>query len=137
MTSDPRPESSLERRLAAGDFCITAEVVPPRSADAEAVTRQAHHLVGWVDAANVTDNPTSRVHMSAVAGAALVARAGVEPVLQMTVRDRNRMALSSDRSRPGRSARGTCSACPAIPTDRISAPCCSIPSIRRRKCRSA
>jgi methylenetetrahydrofolate reductase (NADPH) len=75
---------------------VTAEVVPPRSADPEPVLRQAGALVGAADAANVTDNPTSRVHMSAVAGVALVARAGVEPVLQMTCRDRNRMALSSD-----------------------------------------
>jgi methylenetetrahydrofolate reductase (NADPH) len=94
--SDASSASQLERALEDGRFAVTAEIVPPRSADPQAVTDQATALVGLVDAANVTDNPTSRVHMSAVAGAALVARAGIEPVLQMTCRDRNRMALSSD-----------------------------------------
>ncbi len=86
----------LERLLRRGVFCVTAEVVPPRSADPAAVTAQAEALAGSVDAANVTDNPTSRVHMSPVAGASLVAQAGLEPVLQLTCRDRNRMAISSD-----------------------------------------
>ena len=86
----------LERLLRRGVFCVTAEVVPPRSADPSAVTAQAEALAGSVDAANVTDNPTSRVHMSPVAGAGLVAQAGLEPVLQLTCRDRNRMAISSD-----------------------------------------
>jgi methylenetetrahydrofolate reductase (NADPH) len=92
----PAAASRLEHALTNGRFAVTAEIVPPRSADPDAVTEQATGLAGLVDAANVTDNPTSRVHMSAVAGAALVARAGIEPVLQMTCRDRNRMALSSD-----------------------------------------
>ncbi len=92
----PPPESHLERLLGQGRFCVTVEVVPPRSADPHAVTRQADALVGLADAVNVTDNPTARVHMSPVVGAALVAQAGLEPVLQLTCRDRNRMALSSD-----------------------------------------
>jgi methylenetetrahydrofolate reductase (NADPH) len=77
-------------------FCVTAEVVPPRSADGAAVTAQARGLVGYADAVNVTDNPTSSAHMSPVAGAALVAAAGLEPVVQMTCRDRNRLGLTSD-----------------------------------------
>ena len=91
-----RSESRLERLLHEGVFCVTAEVVPPRSADPRIVTEQARGLVGYADAANVTDNPTSSAHMSAVAGAALVAAAGLEPVVQMTCRDRNRLGLSSD-----------------------------------------
>ena len=52
--------------------------------------------MGYVDAANVTDNPAASAHMSAVAGAAFVARAGIEPTLQLTVRDRNRLAITAD-----------------------------------------
>lgn len=91
-----RSESRLERLLHDGTFCVTAEVVPPRSGDATAVTQQSRGLLGYADALNVTDNPTSSAHMSAVAGAAFVARAGVEPVVQLTCRDRNRLGLTSD-----------------------------------------
>jgi methylenetetrahydrofolate reductase (NADPH) len=91
-----RSESRLERLLHEGVFCVTAEVVPPRSADGGAVTSQARGLVGYADAVNVTDNPTSSAHMSPVAGAALVAAAGLEPVVQMTCRDRNRLGLTGD-----------------------------------------
>jgi len=77
-------------------FAVTAEVVPPRSADPEAVRVQARGLVGYADAVNVTDNPTSSAHMSSQAGSALVAAAGLEPVMQLTCRDRNRIGLTSD-----------------------------------------
>jgi methylenetetrahydrofolate reductase (NADPH) len=90
-----RSESRLERMLHRGVFCVTAEVVPPRSADPDAVTAQARALVGYADAANVTDNPTAAAHMSAEAGSALVADAGVEPIMQVTTRDRNRLGLTS------------------------------------------
>jgi methylenetetrahydrofolate reductase (NADPH) len=79
-----------------GVFCVTAEIVPPRSSDPRPVTEAARSLVGYADAANVTDNPTASAHMSAVAGSSLVAAAGVEPVLQMTSRDRNRLAMTGD-----------------------------------------
>ena len=77
-------------------FGVTSEVVPPRSSDPEPVERQARELVGYADAVNVTDNPTASAHMSPVAGAAIVARIGVEPTLQLTVRDRNRLAIAAD-----------------------------------------
>ena len=91
-----RPHSRLERILRAGTFAVTAEVVPPRSADPSVVTEQARALVGFADAVNVTDNPTGAVHMTPVAGCAMVAGAGLEPVLQLTCRDRNRLGLTSD-----------------------------------------
>jgi methylenetetrahydrofolate reductase (NADPH) len=94
MTS--KSGSHLEGVLQRGDFAVTAEVVPPRSADPEAVRAQARALVGYADAANVTDSPTSSAHMSAVAGSALVASEGVEPVLQLACRDRNRIAITGD-----------------------------------------
>lgn len=90
-----RAESRLERVLHGG-FTVTAEVVPPRGADAEAVLAQARALVGYADAVNVTDNPTSAAHMSPLAGAALVAGVGLEPTIQLTTRDRNRLALAAD-----------------------------------------
>lgn len=90
------PGRRLARIFRAGTFCVTAEVVPPRSADPEAVRDQARALVGYADAVNVTDNPTASAHMSAVAGAALVAEAGLEPTMQLTVRDRNRLAITAD-----------------------------------------
>ena len=82
--------------LRSGAFAVTGEIVPPRDADGDAVTAHARALVGSVDAANVTDNPTATAHMSAVAGCAFVARAGIEPTLQLTCRDRNRLAITAD-----------------------------------------
>ncbi|HSJ50821.1 MAG TPA: methylenetetrahydrofolate reductase [Actinomycetota bacterium] len=86
----------LETIVRSGRFVVTSEVVPPRSADPATVAAQARDLVGYADAVNVTDNPTATVHMSPLAGAAVVARAGLEPTLQITVRDRNRLALAAD-----------------------------------------
>jgi 5,10-methylenetetrahydrofolate reductase len=91
-----RAGSRLERVLHDHGFAVTAEVVPPRSADPEAVRAQARELAGYADAANVTDSPTAAAHMSPVAGAALVATEGVEPTLQLASRDRNRLALTGD-----------------------------------------
>jgi 5,10-methylenetetrahydrofolate reductase len=91
-----RSESRLERLLHDGVFAVTAEVVPPRSADPEPVRTQARGLVGYADAVNVTDNPTSSAHMASLAGSMLVAAAGLEPVIQLTCRDRNRIGLTSE-----------------------------------------
>lgn len=90
------PASRLEAIVGARRFAVTSEVVPPRSGDLGAVAAQARDLVGYADAVNVTDNPTAGAHMSPLAGAAGVARAGLEPTLQLTVRDRNRLALTAD-----------------------------------------
>jgi 5,10-methylenetetrahydrofolate reductase len=91
-----RSESRMERLLHQGVFCVTSEVVPPRGADPSVVSAQARGLVGYADAVNVTDNPTASAHMSVVAGSGLVAAAGLEPVAQVTCRDRNRLGLTSD-----------------------------------------
>lgn len=90
------PAGRLESIARAGRFAVTSEVVPPRSADPRTVFLQARDLVGYADAVNVTDNPTATAHMSPLAGVAAVARAGLEPTLQLTVRDRNRLALTAD-----------------------------------------
>ena len=91
-----RAGSRLEQVLHEHDFAVTAEVVPPRNTDADSVRAQARSLVGFADAANVTDSPTSSAHMSAVAGSAIVAQAGIEPVLQIACRDRTRIAITGD-----------------------------------------
>ena len=94
--SAPRVGGRLAAILRSGSFAVTGEIVPPRGADGAEVTAHARALVGSIDAANVTDNPTASAHMSAVAGAAFVAKAGIEPTLQLTCRDRNRLAITSE-----------------------------------------
>lgn len=89
-------ESRLQRKLKAGDFVVTAEVTPPLSASADALLAKAAPLKGRVDAVNVTDAAGARAAMSSFAAAALLAANGIEPVLQVTCRDRNRIALSCD-----------------------------------------
>jgi len=88
--------SNLHKVLATGEFSVTAEIGPPMSADAEFVRKKARELLGIVDAANVTDNQTAIVRMSSIAAATLSAQEGVECVVQMVCRDRNRIALQSD-----------------------------------------
>ncbi|NNK56525.1 MAG: methylenetetrahydrofolate reductase [Desulfofustis sp.] len=88
--------SNLEKVLAAGHFAVTAECGPPRGANPNKVLEKAEHVKGNVDACNVTDNQTSVVRMSSLAGCILVKESGTEPLLQMVVRDRNRIAIQSD-----------------------------------------
>ncbi|WP_432839812.1 methylenetetrahydrofolate reductase [Dactylosporangium sp. CA-092794] len=86
----------LRAALASGRPVVTAEIGPPRDADPDAVLRKVKALRGWVDAANVTDNQGANVRVSSLAASVLVQRAGLEPVMQLTCRDRNRIALQSD-----------------------------------------
>lgn len=90
------PGGRLARLLQEGTFAVTGEVVPPRSADPSPVTDQARELVGYVDAVNVTDNPSASPHMSPLAGVRAVADAGLEPTVQLVCRDRNRLGLTGD-----------------------------------------
>ena len=92
----PRPLSRLEQRLRAGAFVMTAEIVPPVSCDPEHLLRKARPLVGLADAVNVTDGAGANVHLAAGTAAALIKAEGIEPILQFTCRDRNRIALQSD-----------------------------------------
>ena len=97
MTSPQRqPASRLEELLRARQFVITAEITPPVSCDADDLLRKAQPLAGLADAVNVTDGASARAHLSAPIAAALLARAGIEPILQFTCRDRNRIALQAD-----------------------------------------
>ena len=87
---------SLRDRLASGSFAVTAEISPPRGASIDPVTATAALLRDWVDAVNVTDNQGSNVRLASWAGSLAALQAGLEPVMQMTCRDRNRIALQSD-----------------------------------------
>ena len=88
--------SRLERILTAGDFAVTGELGPPKSGDAEVVRQKARLLKGHVDAVNITDCQTAIVRMSSIGAGVLVQAEGVEPVIQMTCRDRNRIGMQSD-----------------------------------------
>jgi methylenetetrahydrofolate reductase (NADPH) len=90
------PAGNLERVLTQGNFAVTAECGPPRGADPDAIVRKGNLLKGCVDAVNVTDNQTAVVRMSSLASCVILKNMGLDPVLQMTVRDRNRIALQSD-----------------------------------------
>lgn len=88
--------SELKSKLERGEFVITAEITPPLSASADDLLERARPLEGLVDAVNVTDAPGARATMSSFAAATLLAQNGFEPVLQMTCRDRNRIAIACD-----------------------------------------
>jgi len=88
--------TKLEKTLRAGHFAVTVEVGPPRGPNPEDILRKAQLLKGVADGYNVTDNQTAVVRMSSIAGARLLQEARCEPVMQMTCRDRNRIALQSD-----------------------------------------
>ena len=89
-------DSRLEQLLRARQFVMTAEITPPVSCDADDLLRKARPLAGLADAVNVTDGASARAHMSALIAAAILAREGIEPILQLTCRDRNRIALQAD-----------------------------------------
>jgi 5,10-methylenetetrahydrofolate reductase len=88
--------SNLAALLRQGDFVVTAELNPPKSASGAAVKRRAGVLRGSVDAVNVTDSNRGVAAMAALPAALLVREAGVEPIVQITGRDRNRIALQAD-----------------------------------------
>jgi methylenetetrahydrofolate reductase (NADPH) len=89
-------EPSLERRLRSGHFVMTAEAVPPVSCDGNDLLAKAMPLKGLADAVNVTDGAGAHAHMGATVAASLLLEAGVEPILQLACRDRNRIALQSE-----------------------------------------
>ncbi len=91
-----KTDSNLERVLEAGHFAVTAELGPPRSAGAETIRRKARLLKGNVDAVNVTDGQTAVVRMASWAGNLIGKEEGLDGIVQMTCRDRNRLALQMD-----------------------------------------
>lgn len=88
--------SNLERVLTSGNFAVTAECGPPKGTLGEVVRRKGELLRVYCDALNVTDNQTAIVRMSSFSGCVLLKSLGLDPVMQMVVRDRNRIAIQSD-----------------------------------------
>ena len=86
----------LQEKLRAKRFVITAEVTPPVSADRDDLLAKAMPLKGLADAVNVTDGAGARPHLAALTAATILVQQGIEPILQTTCRDRNRIALQSD-----------------------------------------
>jgi len=97
---DPLPGHSsrgrLERVLRAGEFAVTAELSPPDSADPREVHERASIFDGWIDAINATDGSGANCHMSSVGVCALLTRVGYAPVMQISCRDKNRIAIQGD-----------------------------------------
>ncbi len=96
MSQEIKTESKLEKILKSGQFAVTGECGPPRGADAEVIRKKCQLLKGNADAFNITDNQTSVVRMSSIASAVIMMQEGMEPVMQMVCRDRNRIAIQSD-----------------------------------------
>jgi methylenetetrahydrofolate reductase (NADPH) len=91
-----KADSNLETVLSSGKFAVTAEIGPPRSASADLIRKRAGEMRGCADAFNLTDNQTAMSRMSSIACAVVLIEQRLEPVIQMTCRDRNRIAMQSD-----------------------------------------
>jgi methylenetetrahydrofolate reductase (NADPH) len=96
----------FERVLRAGGFTVTAELAPPDSADPEEVYRRARVFDGYVDAINATDGSGANCHMSSIGVCALLTHVGYAPIMQISCRDRNRIAIQGDIL--GGAAMGVC-----------------------------
>jgi len=94
--SETKTPSKLEKILAAGHLAVTSECGPPRGSDPAAIKKKAEMIKDYVDAINITDNQTSVTRLSSLASCIHLKLMGLEPILQMVVRDRNRIALQSD-----------------------------------------
>lgn len=96
MSEEYKSGSKLEKVLKAGQFAVTGECGPPRGADPEVIKKKCALLKDKADAFNITDNQTSVVRMSSIASSVIMMQEGMEPVMQMVCRDRNRIAIQSD-----------------------------------------
>ena len=96
MSGQIEEKSRLERVLRSGRIAVTAELNPPDSASPDSVYENALVLASLCDAINATDAAAANVHLSSLAISALLARAGYEPIMQMSCRDRNRIAIQGD-----------------------------------------
>ncbi len=89
-------QSLLQKKLLDRKFIYTAETTPPDASDKEVLLKNVMPLKGVADAVNVTDNPGAKAHMSSLTASIILAQNGIDPILQLTVRDRNRLALQGD-----------------------------------------
>jgi len=96
MSDGLKSGSNLERLLRGGHFVVCGEMSPPQTADAASIAKKCGYFKGYVDVVNLTDNQSAIVRMSSVMSSYFVLAEGVEPIMQMTCRDRNRLAMQSD-----------------------------------------
>ena len=89
-------QSPLHKKLHDGVFVFTAETTPPDASNKETLLKKIEPLKDIADAINVTDSPGAKVHMSALTAAIILAQNNIDPILQLTVRDRNRLAIQGD-----------------------------------------
>jgi methylenetetrahydrofolate reductase (NADPH) len=89
-------KSNFEEALSKKQFVITCEIGPPKGTDPSIIQKKAKMLKGYADAFNITDNQTAVVRMSSLAGCTILLKMNMEPIMQITCRDRNRIALQSD-----------------------------------------
>jgi methylenetetrahydrofolate reductase (NADPH) len=89
-------KSNLQKVFESGKFAVTGEIGPPRGADPAHMLKLCKELKGSADAFNLTDNQTAIVRLSSIGSAVIIMKEGLEPIIQMTCRDRNRIALQSD-----------------------------------------
>lgn len=87
---------TLREKIQANKFVVCGEMEPPKSCDADVIRKKSAHFKGYVDAVNITDNQTAVVRLSSIAAAKILLDEGIEPIIQMTCRDRNRLAIQSD-----------------------------------------
>ena len=100
--------SNLERVLTSGNFAVTGELGPPKNSDPDVVRKKARLFKGNVDAVNITDCQTAVVRMSSIGAGLLTQSEGVEPVIQMTCRDRNRIGMQRSFKRATENVYGSC-----------------------------
>ena len=91
-----KTESRLEKVLASGQLAVTSEVGPPRGCNIDIVKEKANMIKDYVDGINITDNQTAMVRMSSIAAGVALKQMGLDPIIQMVSRDRNRLAMQSD-----------------------------------------
>jgi len=87
---------TLKEKIESGKFIVCGEIGPPKSCDGDVIREKSKYFKGIVDAVNITDNQTALVRLSSIASAKILLEEGVEPIMQMTCRDRNRIAIQSD-----------------------------------------
>jgi methylenetetrahydrofolate reductase (NADPH) len=87
---------TLQTRLESKEFAVCGEITPPQSCDGNVIREKSKHFKGFVDAVNITDNQRANVRLSSIASARILLDEGLEPIIQMTCRDRNRLAIQSD-----------------------------------------
>jgi methylenetetrahydrofolate reductase (NADPH) len=87
---------SLKQKIESGQFIICGETGPPQSCNGDVLRKKSVHFKGYVDAVNITDNQSAMVRLSSIASSKILLEEGIEPIMQMTCRDRNRLAIQSD-----------------------------------------